>query len=174
MCAQIAAIEILGGVGRSLSTVVAQWLNDALEPREVFAETWRHEVQPLLMKHLREQDFETTVPALNDLVSGLGWGVKQRGRQRPPTGTPTTLRIHNIIAIAGFATRGGSPGIVKLTEQGSQRYGLRFAYRQALVEMTRHSHGVGCVVPDPVTEEEISAAIEAGVTAVPQRFLDMV
>lgn len=175
MCVQIAARELLRGGGRSMSSVVAQWLNDALEPREVFAETWRHEVQPLLMKHLREQDFETTVQALNDMTTGLGWCVKQRGGQRPPTGTPTTMRIHSIGALDGFATRGGSPGIVKLTEQGSQRYGLRHAYRQALkvlVETARVPRGQA--VPDPVTEEEITAAVVTGVTVVPQRFLDMV
>jgi len=157
-----------------MSSVVAQWLNDALEPREVFCETWRHEVQPLLLKHLREQEFETTVQALNDLVSGLGWCVKQRGLQRAPTGTPTTLRVLNQNALDGFVTRGSCPGIAKQTDQGMLRYGLRAAYRQALVDLQRaRTQGyTEITIPDPVAEEEIQEA-QLGVTPMPQRFRDM-
>ena len=51
------------------------------------------------------------------------------------------------------------------------RYGLRPAYRQAWVDMMRTRTGRN--IPDPVTEDEISGAL-AGLTSVPQRFLDMV
>ena len=154
-----------------MSSVAAQWLSDALEPREVFCETWRHEVQLLLLKHLREQEFDTTVQALNDTVTGLGWCMKQRGLQRAPTGTPTTMRVLNSNVLDGFTTRGGSTCIAKVTELGTLRYGLRTAYRQALVDTMRAR--AGRALPDPVSEEEILAAT-LGSIAVPQRFLDMV
>ena len=170
LCVQIAAKELIRGAGRSMSSVAAQWLSDALEPREVFCETWRHEVQLLLLKHLREQEFETTVQALNDVVTGLGWCVKQRGLQRAPTGTPTTMRVLNSNVLDGFTTRGGNTCIAKVTELGTLRYGLRPAYRQALVDTMRAR--AGRALPDPVSEEEILAAT-LGSIAVPQRFLDI-
>ena len=81
------------------------------------------------------------------------------------------MRILNLSGLDGFTTRGSTACIAKQTDRGIVRYGLRLAYRQAYVEMMRSRTDRD--VPEPVTEEEIVAA-QSGLTAIPQRFLDMV
>ena len=161
--------------GQSLSTVMDAWLSDAVEPREHFAETWSQEVVPLLRRHLTENNITPpTAARLNEVVSTLGYIVRQRGDLRALVGTPTYMKFLNPDNILNDpARRGAYPCLCKVnaTTGVLMRYGLRAPFRAQLFELLRES-GSGYVVPEPVTEAEIESAIN-GTTVVPPRFLEI-
>jgi len=161
---RIAAQEMVRVGTRAISTSVQEWLVHALEPREVFVESWIHEVKPLLLDHLRNEQVEdvpTSPQAWTSLLAGLGWQTAHDGPRATPARffftCPDGRRLNRNVCAAVCQRSLGNDARL-------QKYGLRLAYRERLHALLAAR---GVEAPSPITEAEIEDAANNGI---PERF----
>jgi len=155
----VAAQDLMRGLETSVAEIVDTWMNTALEPREVFAESWTYEVRFLLSKHLADMDIKMDKDKLTETVSSLGWIVKVRGNPRAPTSTPPKMRIH--IGGGETTTRKNSTCVARTHDGALLRYGLRTPYRNRLYEILKERGSLfDGQFQKPVTESEIANALD--------------